>query len=287
MNTHLGRRFNPLGEEVSNMIRVMPRQVVDLIDSLFPFAMTEQAGTSGAPTLDWRNRYQLVSLLELAGNIPEHLVILDAELVAKFVIAMAVLRTAVTTWENNINAPNSGVAGMPQFDGLHPVTAIRLALANCADEAPSPDTTGLEFIEDPDLRESIRLDISTANIDLANGESKAATVMAGAAVEALLLWALEEHTELADRTQAVSALGINPVSNLERWTLGELIPVAGHLEIIVPNTVTLAKLTQNPRNLIHPGSATRLRQTCDRGTALSAVPAVEHISRDLAQQYTK
>jgi len=280
MNTHLGRRFNPLGEEVSNMIRVMPRQVVDLIDSLFPFAMTEQPGTSGAPTLDWRNRYQLVSLLELAGNIPEHLVILDAELVAKFVIAMAVLRTAVTTWENNINAPNSGVAGMPQFDGLHPVTAIRLTLSNCPDEAPSPDTTGLEFIEDPDLRESIRLDISTANIDLANGESKAATVMAGAAVEALLLWALQEHQRPAARNQAARDLvdskktSKKPNSQLERWDLAEYIEVAAHLNVINPETATEARLTQLFRNLIHPGRTIRLGQTCDRGTALTAVAAV-------------
>ena len=270
------------------MLRVMPSQVVQFSDTSFPFAARDQPeNTRPAPTLDYTHKFEIASLLDLAGNIPDNLMVLDAVLTGKFVAAMAVLRTAVTTWENIPRSPLTGVSGMPQFGGISPVSAIREALSECPDEAPSPDTTGLEFIEDSGLRESIRLDISTANIELAKGESKAATVMSGAAVESLLLWALEEHTELADRTQAVSALGINPVSNLERWTLCELIPVAGHLEIIVPNTVTLAKLTQNLRNLIHPGSATRLRQTCDRGTALSAVPAVEHISRDLAQQYTK
>lgn len=267
------------------MIRVMPSQVVKWIDSRFPFAANGQKSNPGAPTLDHNHKFELASLLEMAGNIPEHLMILDAELAGKFVAAIAVLRSAVTTWENIPRHPTSGVAGMPQFDGLHPVTAIRQALSRCPDEAPSPDTTGLAFIEDSALRESIRLDISTANTGLANGESKAATVMAGSAVEALLLWALQEHTELAERTQATSALGIKPASNLEKWDLAELIPVAGHLEIIVPNTVTLAKLTQNFRNLIHPGRVTRLGQTCDRGTALSAVAAVEHVSRDLAQRY--
>ena len=53
-------------------------------------------------------------MVEMAGNIPEHLMILDAELAGNFVAAIAVLRSAVTTWENIPRDPTSGVAGMRQ-----------------------------------------------------------------------------------------------------------------------------------------------------------------------------
>jgi hypothetical protein len=36
-----------------------------------------------------------------------------------------------------------------------------------------------------------------------------------------------------------------------------------------------------PLHLIHPGRAIRIGQACDRGTALSALAAVELIARDL------
>ena len=100
------------------MIRVLPSQVVKWIDSRFPFAASEQEGLPGAPTLDHNHKFELASLVEMAGNIPEHLMILDAELAGNFVAAIAVLRSAVTTWENIPRDPTSGVAGMRQFDGL-------------------------------------------------------------------------------------------------------------------------------------------------------------------------
>ena len=116
--------------------------------------------------------------------------------------------------------------------------------------------------------------------------------MAGAAVEALLLWALQEHQLPADRNQAAQALlasrklAKKPNRQIERWDLAEYIEIAAHLNVIDPQTATEARLTQLFRNLIHPGRTIRLGQTCDRGTALTAVAAVEHVSRDLAQRYT-
>ena len=115
--------------------------------------------------------------------------------------------------------------------------------------------------------------------------------MAGSAIEALLLWALEENTRPIDRGragQALAAAGVfskKPGSNIHRWELGQFIEISVHLNIIDADTAIQTRLAQNFRNLIHPGRAIRLGQTCDRGTALSAVAAVELISRDLAQRY--
>jgi hypothetical protein len=88
------------------------------------------------------------------------------------------------------------------------VLLLRVLLAKCPDEAPSPGTAELLFVTDADLRESIQRDISAANQDAVNGEWKGATVLAGSAIEALLLWAVQD---------------------VERRTPGTVLP-AGHSE---------------------------------------------------------
>jgi hypothetical protein len=63
--------------------------------------------------------------------------------------------------------------------------------------------------------------------------------------------------------------------------LPDYVEVAGELRIIKTDTVQQARLAKNFRNLIHPGRVIRLGQKCDRGTALSALAAVELVRRDL------
>ncbi len=119
---------------------------------------------------------------------------------------------------------------------LNPVTLIRRCLVQCLDEAPTPGTTELTFlVGDEELRQSIRLDISAANRDLVNGEWKGATVLAGSAVEALLLWILQRHeAEHQGALAAASATLVGnetidhqPHANPERWVLHEYIEVRG------------------------------------------------------------
>jgi hypothetical protein len=110
--------------------------------------------------------------------------------------------------------------------------------------------------------------MSTATSALHNGEYKAATVLAGAVAEALLLWAVMN--------------ALNPPSgNPEEWSLGKLIDEAKARSLITDSTFKQAKLAQNFRNLIHPGRAQRTKETCNRATALTAIAAVEHIVNDL------
>jgi hypothetical protein len=168
---------------------------------------------------------------------------------------------------------------------MSPIVLLRRTLAKCPDEVPSPGTTELVFIVDTELRESIRRDISAANQDMVNAEWKGATVLAGSATEALLLWGMKQKAEpIAAAVTALVAAGTlpqKPRSNPERWSFIELIEVALHLALITPETATQARLGKDFRNLIHPGRAARLGQVCDRATALSALAAVEHVVRDL------
>jgi hypothetical protein len=161
----------------------------------------------------------------------------------------------------------------------------------CPDESPSPATVALAFISDTALRDSIRLDIGAADRDLINGEWKGATVLAGAATEALLLWAIQEEERksagaiLSAISKLKAAGTLKPLpkaADIERWRLIDLIEVAREMRLIEEDTAQQAGLGKNFRNLIHPGRVARLGQSCGRGTALAALAAVELVVRDLS-----
>lgn len=257
--------------------------MVEFIDTGFPGAKLNTPKTR----LQVNQRGSLSGLVAMIDAIPEELLQLGAQQNSEFIISIAVVRNGLRTWEGGDTSLQ--ILSLIAFDDLNPVSLIRRVLSSCPDEMPAPGTVGLEFIEDRELRDNIRLDISAAFKGVADREWKSATVMAGTAVEALLLWALQEHTESVQRTDAVAVLiasgklNSNPGSDLDRWMLGPFVEVAFHCNLISADTTTQARLTQSFRNLIHPGRATRLGQTCDRGTALSAVAAIEHVSRDLGQ----
>ena len=139
------------------------------------------------------------------------------------------------------------------------------------------------------MRESIRLDISGANRDTENGEWKGGTVLAGSATEAAVLSAMQEAESATPGTIAGAAttlvtagtLARRPRASPDQWDFIELIEVARHLALIETETATQTRLCKDFRNLIHPGRAVQLGQACDRGTALSALAAVELVIRDL------
>ena len=118
---------------------------------------------------------------------------------------------------------------------------------------------------------------------------EAATVLAGASIEALLHWRLNQpppsNVDISQSVDTLFAQGTfgkkRPPSNRDNWTLYHFIEVSGNLKIIEVNTVKEAKLARTFRNLIHPGKTARTGETCDRGTALSARAALDHVVRDL------
>ena len=54
---------------------------------------------------------------------------------------------------------------------MTPVALIYRALKKCADVSPSPETAGLEFIEEEGFRDNLRVDITSAEtaISMVNG----------------------------------------------------------------------------------------------------------------------
>ncbi len=264
------------------MPRVVPSQVVGVIDQLFPWAASQTEEKNIA--LRAGDQTRLAPILDLTQQIPDELIVLDNRKYSEFVSSIAAIRTAIATW--TARGETLSLDRLPGFRKLNPVTLIRQALAACPDEFPSIGTAELNFVQDTRLRENLRLDISATNRALSNSEWKAATVLAGSVIEALLLWVLEQQSpkDLQNTvTQLLNSgtLKSKPDNDIKTWGLFLYIEVAAALKVIPKDATKQARLAKDYRNLIHPGLAERLGQTCDRGTALTAIAALEHVVRAL------
>src|SRR5260370_27665335 len=262
------------------MPRVVPSQVFHFIASIPVREFNELVSMNEVGPAN------LSAVLELVDQVPEELITMDNKAYGSLIRAKAEIKDVLATWTSNRNA------GQPTqrfkfHRSLNPLAHIREAFAQCPDESPAPGTSELNFISDADLRTNLRNDIGAVSRALSNGEWKAATVLAGSAIEALLLWDLKNRhtTHIATAVSALVANGTfrqAPPSNLEEWVLHHYIKVAAHLRTINPDTATEARLAKDFRNLIRPGRAQRLGQKCDPGTALSCVAALDHVVRDLS-----
>lgn len=259
------------------MARVVPSQVVKLIDRMFPDVKNQKEGSQKRIPLDHGASPFLAAITHLVDQIPSDLIIIDTQDYIEFSVSVAVIK------EWNSHRTEQPLVRIPGHGELSPLTMIRRVLVKCRDEFPSPETAELNFIQDQEFRQNLRMDISATKKHISEGEWKSATVIAGSAIEALLLWALEERRreQPDDITNAITKLGISPGTNLDRWDLHTFVQVSHHLEIIGDDTATQAGLTRGFRNLIHPGRANRLEQKCDQGTALAAAAAIQFILRDL------
>jgi hypothetical protein len=256
------------------MSRVVPSQVLEIIAQLYAEEARDPSIYSSV------RPGHLKAIPDTLDQVPSELFVLSGQDLVDFYVSLSFIRTALDGRHTTLS----------QYRGMNPVFLLYQALMKCPDEAPSATTASLTFIKDADLRESIRCDISAAQQDAVNGEWKGATVLAGSATEALLLWAVQDEEKLrgagtlkaaGTHLAASGTLLRAPDSDPERWGLSELIEVALHFSRIAQQTAAQARLGKDFRNLIHPGRAARLGQRCDRATALSALAAVEHVARDL------
>ena len=261
------------------MPTVMPSRVVQTIDELFPHAKTGV----GDGTLAASHSSQLRGILNLIKDVPSQLIdLLPPEHYSKLVLATSTIEEHLATWTSRGTA-----GGMAHVKGRDAVTVLRQVFALCPDEYPPPSTTELLFIKDDALRESMRRDVGAAHRALNNNEWKAATVLGGAAIEALLHWRLAQPQPThAEVSAAISTLNVSknfrPRPSQDDWGLYDFIVVTEELKLIKPDTAKAADLARNFRNLIHPGAAVRKQQLCDLATAHSAIAALEHVIRDLS-----
>jgi hypothetical protein len=256
--------------------RNFPSQAVKFIDSVFHDKQNLGRGNAGV----------LSALISIVDQIPPQLLVMDELANAGLLGGVGQIREALKRWAAD-RSSRDALDPVPGFNGKYPVELIRDALFGCPDEYPAASTADLAFISDPDLRLNLRTDIDVIRQALQSGEWKAATVLAGSAIEALLLWSLQPKTppEITAAVAAVVGVG-KPLSNtpdkdLNRWSLHEYIEVAFELKIIKERTAIQCRLARDYRNLIHPGKSIRLKLRPTVATAMSAVAGLEHVIENL------
>jgi hypothetical protein len=254
----------------------VPSQVVTFIDRAFPQLRAKQ-------TVKLGERRQVAGLLALLDSIrAEHLGGPDPDQQYEWTLAVAAIRDALTQWSQSATG---ALTRMGEVGSGHPILALRDIMASCPDEAPTVTPTSLGFLADAQLQETLALDISTARSALGNGEYKAASVMAGSVIEALLLWAVAKKppdvigaAAAACRGRGERVDGDTP----ERWGLGALLCVAAELKLIKDETRRALDGAKDFRNLIHPGKAQRTGQKPTLATATLAVGAMTLLIEELS-----
>lgn len=274
-------------QEVNIMPYIVPSQVVSVIDKLFPRLNDQNNAPGNEVTIDYTHLYSVCSVASLVDQIPQELLTIQADDYAEYTASVAAIKTSIETWTSLGNIKTGNLSSIHGLSHLNPITIIRRALEKCADEFPSSSTSEMSFIKDDDFRDSIRIDISNAHRAYINNEWKAATVLSGSAIEALLLWAIQKKSEEeidAIRKELISNKIIkkDTESNSEKWDLFTLLEIAHKAEIICKETYIGSKLAKDFRNLIHPGKSIRLGQKCNKATALSSIAALEHVINDLS-----
>ncbi len=257
------------------MTRVVPSKVRESIALLRNNVAAEAAQIGQIVAY---NRSVVQAIIDLVDQIPPELIALPPEHYASFSVAVSVARHSIAAPAPGHGADQAAMATLPIFGGHTALRVIFDCLGMCPDEAARPQTTGLGFVPDADLREVLRTDISTATSALANHEYKGATVLAGAVVEALLLWGLEQIGEANVR----KVFQPKEKRTLEWWALGDFIGAAHACKLISDATKKQAELAQDFRNLIHPGRARRLDSRCTLGTAYCALAAVDAVCVEFA-----
>jgi hypothetical protein len=231
------------------------------------------------PELGSLHALELAALLELLVEVPEELLPRTPDAYMDFVLGTSALRHVVLLWRSGDT--KTTIKPLKRWGGRNPVSLVYNALKGAPDEAPAPATKKLTFIKDPAAADLLRNDVAAVERAIHNGEWKAATVMAGSVIEALLLWAVSQDVKKA-LAAASAPKGRNDVND---WNLVDLIKVAHELGLISTDTQKQADLTRGYRNLIHPAVAERKKMIADRPTAFAAFAGMDLVVADLTKQF--
>ena len=271
------------------MANVAPSQVVDLIDQAFPWAKDQQPGDN--QHLYHAHAGVLLAISHMIAAIPDELIQLQPPEASRFNAALWTLRGQLDQWATH--GPNSTMDRVKGLDTRNPVSVLRQLLAKCPDEAAPTPSRDFLFIKDTDLRSNLASDLAAVAKAGRNSEWKAATVLGGSLLEALLLWAITSirTKDPASLASAITAASVrvpwkkSPPADPEEWGLHQLLEVCVELKLIGETAATQARIAKDFRNLIHPGRAIRVATSSSLGTASATRAAIEFVTADLAKKF--
>lgn len=214
-------------------------------------------------------------LIDLCEMLDERLLAqhFDAEKAVTWELCLAAMRSVLKVWDRGVKDYGMGTDAIRSRPG-HPAELVLELLEGCPDEPMSAAETRLSFIRDPKLRQSIGRDVDSLDALLPAAEWKAATVLGGSVIEALLL------DRLIARKYRAKALAFGATkgwkSDPAKWDLADVIEAAEKLGVIAPEVAGVCSGARDFRNLIHAGKE-RARVAADRGTAHVVYGAVHRL----------
>ena len=143
---------------------------------------------------------------------------------------------------------------------------------------------GFSFIANPQLRSIIERDYQEIPRCLAAEAYKAATVMCGSVMEALLLDALlADGPKAKQSAEALTDKGGKVPKDFGKWSLRLMIAVAQDLQILPAAILGMSDPIREYRNLIHPAVEMRKKIAPEREEARAAQTALDVIIKNLAR----
>jgi hypothetical protein len=283
----------PRRSKCTCMPRITPALIADFIEESFD----ELRDRGGLGTVDQGSLQTIGIVVAMLDRLDDGVLAgLPLQQYRDTVVATEYLRTTVSRWQYPQPAGRGHYAIVPfqPLGNRHPVVVIRDVMRAAPEEPIAAVQPRLAFLRDPPLQESIATDVASAESALVDGRYKNACVMSGAAIEALLLWAVHrrnqgDHQAAFGRAQTRRALENRQplgavVTDPRRWTLEQYIEVARELPVLSSTPADAAMLAKDFRNLIHPGRAERLQQQATRGSATQGLAAATLVAEDLADR---
>ncbi len=263
------------------MARIVPSTVRKFIEDEPALANCASQDPTKQPQLGHLQAFELSALLYLLDQVPNELMPTDPDAYMDLVLGANAIRHAVEVWRSGDQ--KTILKPLKRWGGMNAVALVMRALAVAPDEAPAPTTKTLEFMPNGAERTTLQNDIAGIERAIHNGEWKAATVLAGSVIEALLLWALTQDTKAA----LAATNAPKGKHDVGRWDFVDLIKVAHELRLISDNTATQADLARDYRNLIHPAVAERKKMIADRPTAFGAFAGMDLVAANLENHFAK
>lgn len=270
---------------------VRPSTVIARIDAYWEFPRQEQERPSqDSPKLDSSHSDKVRVIYKLCQQLDPTLLPTGNDR-ARYEQAVEAMNDALERWIHASDRRHVQLSSV-KHNGrwMNVITVVRAVLSRCPDEPALMVAGDLAFIKDADTRNDLARDIDDTRWAVENHRWKVATVLAGAAIEALLLWGLNSTPE-PQRDAAVASVTAkkgwrSPSSrSLDEWGLFQYIPVAEELGLIERGTAAQAMQAKDFRNLIHPGLVKRKERRCNEATALGARAGVLLVIEDLKKKF--
>jgi hypothetical protein len=243
------------------MSDVKPSQVADAVRRLFGNSANDL--DTGRP--NYTKQVEVRALLSLLDNVPRELLALPFDELLEFERCCAALTTILPSW-------NLGhTVALPSVAGKNPIERIRILLLKCPDELPRPEPE-LWFMTDDALRVETEAKLRAAWVNFKASEWLGATVFAGCALEAMLLWDVTHRGQVSETT-----------ANKKHLT--DLIDIARKADLITALGADLAHAARDGRDLLHPGRAAREGTQCSKATSLTALVAVAQVAEELNRAF--